>query len=358
MRTIPSALLTHIQGRNLKLATLWHVEFPYTTKGGASRVGFTNHDQSISVDFHGGTLAYSPKYVVKETSLNTKLNTAIDDTELHLKIDNDVVNWFDIRTKVWHGATIRVGRVNWNSLSDGSYVLAVYQVSNVEASEGILKLELRGFERQFELHRVPRLTLNCQHTFGGLKCGYNLDPVLWQASHSYSLSKSRDHKAKTIVKPSVQNKFWYECTDEGTSGATEPTWPTSIGGTVTDGGVVWTAIHAGRLTGTVTGFSSRTTFAASGINVLADWFAKGRLLWLTGNNATQRMKIYSDDGSGTIVLEEDCYTDIQVGDTFLIDAGCRKRINTDCSTKFDNTYNAWAFPFLVQENAVAKAPRG
>ena len=35
--------------------------------------------------------------------------------------------------------------------------------------------------------------------------------------------------------------FVYKCTDAGTTGGTEPTWPTTYGGTVADGGVVWTA---------------------------------------------------------------------------------------------------------------------
>ncbi len=37
------------------------------------------------------------------------------------------------------------------------------------------------------------------------------------------------------------NNFTYQCTTAGTSGAGEPAWPTTDGGTVVDGGVTWTA---------------------------------------------------------------------------------------------------------------------
>jgi hypothetical protein len=36
------------------------------------------------------------------------------------------------------------------------------------------------------------------------------------------------------------NGYYYECTTAGTTGATEPTWPTTAGNTVVDGSVTWT----------------------------------------------------------------------------------------------------------------------
>ncbi len=43
--------------------------------------------------------------------------------------------------------------------------------------------------------------------------------------------------------PRARNGYVYRVTVAGTSGATEPTWPTTIGATVVDGGVTWIA-HA------------------------------------------------------------------------------------------------------------------
>lgn len=54
----------------------------------------------------------------------------------------------------------------------------------------------------------------------------------WQAGHSYSLTN--------YVKSVTFNGYRYECTTAGTSGGTAPTWPTTIGATVNDNGVIWT----------------------------------------------------------------------------------------------------------------------
>lgn len=59
--------------------------------------------------------------------------------------------------------------------------------------------------------------------------------VNWQANHAYT---------NEFVQPTVKNGYVYQCTTPGTSHATdEPTWPTTLNATVTDGTVTWTC-HA------------------------------------------------------------------------------------------------------------------
>jgi hypothetical protein len=43
-----------------------------------------------------------------------------------------------------------------------------------------------------------------------------------------------------VVKTGTPNNYCYECTTGGTTAAAQPTWPTTIGGTVVDGTVTWT----------------------------------------------------------------------------------------------------------------------
>lgn len=54
---------------------------------------------------------------------------------------------------------------------------------------------------------------------------------LWQASTAYVL----DDEVRTTAK----NGFKYKATVAGTTGASEPTWPTTVGNTVVDGTVTW-----------------------------------------------------------------------------------------------------------------------
>ncbi|OFV99015.1 MAG: hypothetical protein A3H28_07995 [Acidobacteria bacterium RIFCSPLOWO2_02_FULL_61_28] len=53
----------------------------------------------------------------------------------------------------------------------------------------------------------------------------------WQANHAYALQK--------LVQPTTPNGRYYRVTVAGTSGSTQPTWPTTDGGTVSDGSVTW-----------------------------------------------------------------------------------------------------------------------
>ena len=60
-------------------------------------------------------------------------------------------------------------------------------------------------------------------------------PADWAASTAYNLGD--------MVKPTVGNDRWFVCTTAGTSGASEPTWTTTINDTTTDNTATWTAIE-------------------------------------------------------------------------------------------------------------------
>jgi hypothetical protein len=60
------------------------------------------------------------------------------------------------------------------------------------------------------------------------------------ATTQIATGTARIQRREVIVTPITKNGRKYTCTTAGTSGATEPTWPTTVGNTVTDGTAVWT----------------------------------------------------------------------------------------------------------------------
>jgi hypothetical protein len=59
-------------------------------------------------------------------------------------------------------------------------------------------------------------------------------PLAWQATTAYTLGQVRRRVTGSGL-------LVFRVTTAGTSGASEPTWPTTVGGTVVDGTVTWTA---------------------------------------------------------------------------------------------------------------------
>jgi|GEM_PF-6256373 len=57
----------------------------------------------------------------------------------------------------------------------------------------------------------------------------------WQASTAYNQGD--------LVEPTTPNGYVYQCTVAGTSGSSEPTWPTTIDDTVVDGTVTWKCLR-------------------------------------------------------------------------------------------------------------------
>jgi len=185
----------------------------------------------------------------------------------------------------------------------------------------------------------------CDDDFGGPRCQYPLKPNRWQASTAYSVRQDHEAESGDIIRPSSDNGYFFECITAGTSGGSEPSWNTTVGGTTVDGTVEWRTIHARHLEGqTVASVNSQQEFVVSALNQPDDWWGgTGKVLFTSGENNGVEKEVDTSANDGTITLWEPFPFAINVGDTFEIQAGCRKR-QTDCKNKHNNKYNFQGFP--------------
>jgi hypothetical protein len=77
----------------------------------------------------------------------------------------------------------------------------------------------------------------------GTKGTTSLDPdYVMQVLTSSTWKPNTTYYPFQYVRPTVDNGFQYAAVDGGTSGSTEPTWPTTINATVNDGTIQWTTV--------------------------------------------------------------------------------------------------------------------
>lgn len=192
----------------------------------------------------------------------------------------------------------------------------------------------------------------CSAALGDGDCKVRLDPPVWQASTAYSVRASGEAESGDEIAPSTQNGAWFRCIEAGTSGASEPSWDATPGNTTVDGSVTWEAFRAYRQEGVVAAATTRALFTGQ-LGFPDDWFGGGTVRFTSGENKDfeREVKAYADD---EYTMWKGFPHPIAVGDTFIATAGCRKRFNEDCQSKFDNHVNFQGFPHLPGTNAVNK----
>jgi hypothetical protein len=119
-----------------------------------------------------------------------------------------------------------------------------------------------------------------------------LKGTAWQASHAYSLGD--------VVVPTagLENGFRYECTTAGTSGASEPTWPTVEGATVDDNTATWTCRFGGHLGSGASG----ATLSLDKIDRLVDLVRGGKPDMLLMSRRSRRKIVSLARAQGTNLL--------------------------------------------------------
>lgn len=110
-------------------------------------------------------------------------------------------------------------------------------------------------------------------------------------------------------------------------------------------------------TGAVVSLQRSRAFIAAGLDAFDDgWFSLGTVEWTSGANSGRRAEVLRHSkisGVVTIILLEEPVRAIAEGDSFVIRAGCDKRVST-CRAKFSNVANFRGFPHIPGQDAVIR----
>jgi uncharacterized phage protein (TIGR02218 family) len=116
---------------------------------------------------------------------------------------------------------------------------------------------------------------------------------------------------------------------------------------------VETSVHRGE--GEVSALLGGRGFRASGLDAFADdWFARGRVVWLSGAQSEVAAHRSGDAGAQIELLDHPGPA-LVVGAAFTIYAGCDKRIET-CRAKFANVLNFRGFPHMPGNDVLQAGP--
>lgn len=112
------------------------------------------------------------------------------------------------------------------------------------------------------------------------------------------------------------------------------------------------ALATYQTSGTVTAVTDNRLFTDTSRTEDQNWFAGGKLTWVTGQNAGRSMEIKSNDQTlFQIQLVTPMYLPITAGDTYTATPGCMKSLDT-CQNKYNNVVNFRGEPFVPLDTGI------
>jgi len=346
MKPISDALLASLKSPVVDLAICWKI-----TREDGQVFAFTSHDRTLTVS----AVAYQPTNAFSASQLEQKSDLSTDNLDM-VALTSSAITAGDLLGGKYDNAQLTIFATDWSDVSKGIAPLMRARIGEVEAQGSQFRAEVRGLAQSLQQGIVKLTSIICRAELGDAQCKVQVSTSAWAASTAYAVVVAGDAGAGAVVKPTTYNGFYFEATAAGTSGGSEPTWPTAIGSTVTDGGVTWTAIDAWIKQGTVTHAFDRYVFRDTGLTEAGDWFRFGLVAWTGGDNDGLSMPVREHLAGGWVTLREPMPFPIRIGDTFTIQVGCSKRLSEDCKAKFDNVKNFDGEPFLPGENAATQFP--
>lgn len=368
MKAATAGLITHLAGYGTTLVRCMKAK-----RQDGTLFGWTEHDlpSGLSVDLGDGdgAITYLPNVSFARAALKTSAGLRVDETEVRAFFDSLGIEKDDLRAGLWDFADLWVFKVNHQATTQ-VLRLRRAKLGRVSTRDNIFVAEIRSLFEFYNQEIVRLYHVACAVDLGssvnqqGGGCGVALPPSVWAATTAYSVRDARDAASGSVVRPSVFNDRQYRATvvtgSPNTSGLTEPSWPTTIGATVVDGAITWTAEQALYLEATVTAVTSQKQFSISYTGAApAERVTGGRVTFTSGLNVgtTHEIKRYTVSGA-ELELFLPTARAINSGspnDTVTIVLSCDKT-RAVCRDFYDNIWNYQGFPDIPGNDKVFATP--
>ena len=237
--------------------------------------------------------SFEPETGFTASELRASADLAVDAQDAEGVLSSDRISETDILEGRWDSAAVEVFRVNWQDPSQRA-LLRRGAIGELRRGRVAFVAEVRSLAHQLG-QTVGRVFQGaCDARLGDARCGVDLDDPAYRASASVS------------------------------------------------------AVQRAR------------AFTAAGLGgFAAGWFTLGRLEWTGGANAgrVDELRGHRIEGSvAVLTLLEPPVQPLEPGDTFVVRAGCDKRLET-CATKFANVANFRGFPHIPGHDEIVRNAR-
>jgi hypothetical protein len=352
------AMKAHLAGSHITMATCWKVTQTYgTLDSPVAPLGFTNHDQDIT--FLGVTYRASTGF--SGTDVASGSDMSVDNMEAMGMLVSPAITEADLEAGLWDFAEVEMFMVNWADLTMGKLVLRKGHIGEVSLERGSFKAEVRG-QLQAYSRTIGELTsAGCRAELFDARC--KVDPSSFTvvgaiegvnndltALYDSARTEAGPTNGIAITDVSRANPGVVRVADASTLSNGQAVQLSGIVGpdqlnTVTFVRNLDTDHFHFDLP--ISTLSMPTYISGGTVTPLggdSGYFDFGVITFLDGLNVGRSMEIRAYV-PGQMILQLPMPYAVQVGDAYMMRAGCDKSLST-CLTRFANVINMRAEPYL------------
>lgn len=221
MKRFSSYLADELRSRSSNLVAGWRVE-----RLDGLVLGFTSAD----TEFVYEGVTYSPTNPFSASAVQSKNNFSVDNVNT-VALLNEQITKGDMLGGLWDNAKVRFFWIRPDKPEWGVIPIRGGRFGTVSTKGQTFETELRSVLQTLQQPFGDFYTLECRADLGDKQCKVKLDVPKWKSGDVYVAAIDYEAGIGDIVKPTVDNGFWYVCTNAPTvvsSSVTETQVPSKV----------------------------------------------------------------------------------------------------------------------------------